>query len=131
MWSALLTESSVLRTTGLGPLVRAYLATLDSTGDVERALGDHANFLNHHAGRHEGGSSLSETCHLLKTHGPKTESELFTKGDQGDLLFTAFTRDGARSWLALHGRRFACSKQRTNAGVRNTCLLYTSDAADE
>ena len=66
VWIALLpavgeaTEDSVLRRSGLEPLVRAYLSLVDSTGDVERGLGVHADFVQHHLGAHEQGCCLSE-----------------------------------------------------------------------
>ena len=53
VWTALLpadgeaTEQSVLRRSGLEPLVRAYLSLVDCTRDVERELGVHADFVQH------------------------------------------------------------------------------------
>ena len=58
-------------------MVRSYLSLVDSTGDVERGLGVHSDFLQHHVGAHEGGCCLSEICFLLKTYGPQEESQLF------------------------------------------------------
>ena len=56
VWSRLLGEDDApLRAAGVESQVRAFLAVQDSTGDVERALGDHAAFLQHHVGAHEGG----------------------------------------------------------------------------
>ncbi len=117
VWSALLAATSsssdtqVLRATGLEPLVRSYLSLVDSTGDVERGLGTHADFLQHHRGAHEGGCCLSEICYLLKTYGPQQESALFQQGPQGELLLTDFSRTccgyGGRSMdavsLAING----------------------------
>ena len=68
VWTALLpalgeaTEQSVLRRSGLEPLVRAYLSLVDSTADVKRGLGVHANFVQHHLGAHEQGCCVSEIC---------------------------------------------------------------------
>ena len=126
VWSALLpapgssAEESVLRSSGLEPVVRAYLSLVDSTGDVERGLGVHADFVQHHVGAHEGGCCLSEICFLLKTYGPQEESVLFQQGSQGELLLTAFSRACSRLWLALHGRRFACYRRSSNAGLKKT-----------
>ena len=92
-------------------MVRSYLSLVDSTGDVERGLGVHSDFVQHHVGAHEGGCCLSEICFLLKTYGPKEERELFKQGPQGELLLTAFSRACCRLWLALHGRRFACTQK--------------------
>ena len=125
VWSALLAATSssseeVLRATGLEPLVRSYLSLVDSTGDVERGLGAHADFVQHHRGAHEGGCCLSEICYLLKAYGPQQESALFQQGPQGELLLTDFSRTCCRLWRALHGRRFACQKRRANAGIQKT-----------
>jgi hypothetical protein len=125
VWSALLpagssAEESVMRSTGLEPVVRSYLSLVDSTGDVERGLGVHSNFVQHHLGAHEGGCCLSEICFLLKTYGPQEESVLFQQGPQGELLLTAFSRACCRLWRALHGRRFACYRSRANAGAKKT-----------
>ena len=126
VWSALLptasssSDTQVLRATGLEPLVRSYLSLVDSTGDVERGLGTHADFVQHHRGAHEGGSCLSEICYVLKTYGPETESALFQLGPQGEHLLTDFSRSCCRLWRALHGRRFACYKKRANAGIERT-----------
>ena len=117
VWSALLpaagssAETSLLRSSGLEPVVRSYLSLVDSTGDVERGLGVHADFVQHHLGAHEGGCCHSEICFLLKTYGPQEESALFQRGSQGDLLLTPFSRACCRLWLGLHGRRFACTKR--------------------
>ena len=125
-WSALLPATSsssdpqVLRATGLEPLVRCYLSLVDSTGDVERGLGTHADFVQHHRGAHEGGCCFSEICFLVKTYGPQQESALFEQGPQGELLLTDFSRVCCRQWLALHGRRFTCQKRRANAGAKKT-----------
>ena len=68
VWTALLpavgeaTEQSVLGRSGLEPLVRAYLSLVDSTGDVERGLGVHSAFVQHHVGAHEQGCCASEVC---------------------------------------------------------------------
>ena len=116
VWSALLpapgssAAESVMRPAEES-VVRSYLSLADSTGDVERGLGVHADFVKHHAGAHEGGCCLSEICYLNKKYGPQEESELFKHGPQGELLLTAFSRACCRLWLALHGRRFACTKR--------------------
>ena len=56
------TRQSVLRRSGLEPLVRANLSLVDCTGDVERGLGVHADFVQHHLGAHEQGCCVSEIC---------------------------------------------------------------------
>ena len=118
MWTALLpavgeaTEDSVLGRSGLEPLVRAYLSFVDSTGDVERGLGVHADFVQHHLGAHEQGCCVSEICFLLKMFGPAEECVLFDRGPHQELLLTDFSRTCCRMWLALYGRRFSCYKTR-------------------
>ena len=98
VWSALLppvgtpAEKSALRSPSVESVVRSYLSLVDSIGDVERGLGAHADFLQHHLGAHEGGCCHSEICFLLKTYGPQEESALFQRGSQGDLLLIAFSR---------------------------------------
>ena len=100
-------------------VVRSYVSLVDSTGDVERGLGVHADHVKHHVGAHEGGCCLSEICFLLKTYGPQEGSALFTQGPQGELILTAFSRACCRLWLALHGRLFACTKKpRRDAGKK-------------
>ena len=49
------------------------------------------------------------------------KSELFQQGPQGELLLTDFSRAACRLWLALYGRRFACTrKPRKDAGKTAT-----------
>ena len=65
VWSALLpvpgssAAESVMRPAEES-VVRSYVSLVDSTGDVERGLGVHADFVKHHVGAHEGGCCLSE-----------------------------------------------------------------------
>ena len=113
-------ETQVLRATGLEPLVRSYLSLVDTTGDVERGLGTHADFVQHHRGAHEGGCCWSEICFLLKTYGPQREGALFEQGPQGELLLTDYSRVCCRLWLALHGRRFACHKRHKHDDTQKT-----------
>ena len=63
---------------------------------------------------------MSEICYLLKAFGPQTESALFQQGPQGELLLTDFSRNCCRLWRVVNGRRFACQKQRANAGKEKT-----------
>ena len=107
-----------------GPLIAFYVAITDGTGNVERLLGMHASFLEHHVGAPD--SDMSEVCLEVAREGPRTEEEIFTKDRQrpGVLLFTDWSRRCAQLWRGLHGRRFACYKERVDKGKRHTGLRW-------
>ena len=120
-WSRVMAESAVLGETGLLPVVQFYLSLSDGTGDVERGLGTHADFLKHHEGAREGEVSMAEVCLEIVSEGPSSEGELFEVGPCGELLLTEFSRECANLWLAQYGRRFTCSsKPRKDAGTTRT-----------
>ena len=125
VWDAALTASEGQDPSpldGFGPLVAFYVCVTDGTGNVERFLGTHASFLAHHAGGPD--TEMSEVCLEIAREGPKTEDEMFTRDIQKPnvLLLTDFSRRCAELWRCLHGRRFACYKQRRDKGKRNTGL---------
>ena len=101
----------------LRPLISLVVAWMDGTGTVERNLGLHRTFLEAHEGG--GDADAAEACLEIACEGPITEEEIFTKSD-GVLRLTDFSRTCARLWRSLHGRRFACYKERVNKGVRKT-----------
>jgi hypothetical protein len=80
--------------------------------------------LEHHVGAPD--SDMSEVCLEVAREGPRTEEEIFTKDRQrpGVLLFTDWSRRCAQLWRGLHGRRFACYKERVDKGKRHTGLRW-------
>ena len=98
-----------------------YLSIQDSTGDVERALGRHADFLASHVGAAEsdGGRGVAEVCLSIHSEGPQSMKEVMRTGPGGELLFTDSSRRCAQLWLATHGRRFGYRK-RSDLGKRKT-----------
>ena len=93
----------------VSPLISFVAAMMDGTGSVERFLGAHGSFLEAHEGG--GESEAAEVCLEVAREGPSTEAEMFTK--VGEVLrLTDFSRSCARLWRTLHGRRFACYKER-------------------
>jgi hypothetical protein len=101
----------------LAPVVAFYVTHPDGTGDVERGLGLHARLRGAHLGA-DGNSEAAEVCAEIRCEGPQDDSELFRKGDCNDLRFTPFSRRVAELWVQRYGRRFACQKRRSDAGVR-------------
>jgi len=114
-----------------GRLVCFYLSVTDGTGKVERQLGSLLSILNKHDGpMDEDGKTVSA---LMDVHldGPQTEAGMFTcdgaerppavpprssrrhgrhlPAESRGLQFTKFSRECARLWIQLHGRRFAAS----------------------
>ena len=100
----------------LRPLIAFFVAWTDGTGSVERFLGAHASFLEAHVGGDDVVNDAAETCLEIAREGPSTEAEMFEKVD-GVLRFTEFSRSCARLWRTLHGRRFACYKERKDKGA--------------
>ncbi len=101
----------------LRPLILFYVTITDGTGNVERLLGSHACFLEHHTGGPDG--EMAEACLEIAKEAPSTEAEMFRK-DGPTLMFTPFSRRCAQLWRALYGRRFACYKKRVDAGKKAT-----------
>ena len=106
-----------------GVLIRFYLSVLDGTGDVERGLGRLAAIQACHAGGSpEGAVSYAEASLELSVEGPQDEASVCKQPATvgGSLLLTHFSRQCAVLWQQLHGRRFACQRQRSDAGRQKT-----------
>ncbi|CAE7340466.1 unnamed protein product, partial [Symbiodinium microadriaticum] len=112
-----------------------YLSIQDGECGVERDLALLRDQLkNHEAALDRCG--LTASCLLeIKLDGPQTEQHLaerllpdaqpaaglmdpFAVGDSAVLRMTPFTRRCAQLWLAKHGRRFRCYKERSDKGTR-------------
>ena len=107
------------------PVIQLYVSHPDGTGDVERGLGCHAKFRDAHGGAPDGaGSSTPELCLEIRMDGPQDVTDLFTRSDGGTLLFTEFSRELAKTWMSMFGRRFSCQQRarkdtgRTGTGWR-------------
>ena len=99
-------------------VVEVYVALTDGTGSVERSLGAHACFLDHHQGSAD--TFMSEVCLEICRDGPSEEPDLFKRVDGGHLWLNGFSRRCAELWRAHVGRRFACYKERSDKGKRQT-----------
>ena len=99
-------------------VVEVYVALTDGTGSVERSLGAHACFLDHHQGSAD--TVMSEVCLEICRDGPAQEEDLFKPVDGGNLWLTDFSRRCAELWRAHFGRRFACYKERSDKGKHQT-----------
>ena len=99
-------------------VVEVYVALTDGTGCVERSLGAHACFLDHHQGSAD--TVMSEVCLEICRDGPAEEEDLFKPVDGGHFLLNGFSRRCAELWRAHFGRRFACYKERCDKGKRQT-----------
>ena len=103
----------------LEPVLRFYWSCRDGTGDVERSLGRLVAMQKSHCGgRPTGEIDFIELCVELHEEGPKCEEEVAAR-EGWSLLLTEHSRRCAELWLTLHGRRFACSQQRVDQGVRH------------
>ena len=102
------------------PLVTFFASITDGTGSIERYLGSHASFLEHHQGGPD--NHMAEVCLEIAKEGPAREDLLFHKDldCQGVLLLTPWSRKCCQLWRGLHGRRFACYKERKDKGKRHT-----------
>ena len=111
-------------------VVEVYVALTDGTGSVERSLGAHACFLDHHQGSAD--TVMSEVCLEICRDGPAQEQDLFTTVDGGQLWLNGFSRRCAELWRIHFGRRFACYKERSDKGKRHTGwrLLGTAKAVE-
>ena len=105
----------------LPDMVKVFVSAMDSTCGVERSLGSLKRVLDAHVGpMDEDGHTVA---YLMDIHldGPSSESDLAIRPDTGGmgvgasemmgveaaLSPTDLTRECARLWLELHGRRFA------------------------
>ena len=108
-------------------MIRIYTATLDTTGPLERGLGKLTEILQAHSGpMDEDGEHASQLAEIV-LNGPRSVEELATRSDESwspgvsesllnvesVLLPTDLSRDLARTWVSLHGRRFRCYKAST------------------
>jgi hypothetical protein len=59
----------------LSPVIAFYVSMQDGTGNIERNLGMHANFLAHHVGAAPGDQTVLSSCLELALDGPKTEED--------------------------------------------------------
>ena len=99
-------------------VVEVYVAMTDGTGSVERSLGTHASFLDHHQGSAD--TVMSEVCLEICRDGPAEEEDLFKPVDGGHFWVNGFSRRCAELRRAHFGRRFACYKVRSDKGKHQT-----------
>ena len=101
----------------LSGLVVIYLAAMDGTGDVERNLGALLRVLEAHAGPLSEDGEVASALTEILLDGPDDETSLGNRPEVGEgvqgvrdvemlLQATELTREFARHWLDLHGRRF-------------------------
>ena len=141
VWSRVLEDDFAQQHTTAGhydvlpSMIRIYVATLDTTGPLERGLGKLAEILQAHSGpMDENGEHASQIAEIVM-NGPRSLQELATKpglpsrvGSEEMQSFdvselspdqecalrpTELTREFTRTWVALHGRRFRCYKVST------------------
>ena len=118
------------------PVLSLLFCLQIGTGSVERGLGAHSTFRSAHGGGGVGGPvSWAEVCFEIWADGPKAELDLAVPAEPRDscpaesrILLTDFSRRCATLWLAKHGRRFSCYKERKDKGVR-THLRYKGSLA--
>lgn len=110
--------------TWVAPVIAFYISCLDTTGEVERGLGKHAAYVSSHVGAQEGDVSWSEACLEIACEGPASEDAFFVPGpsDSGMLLLNEFSRNCAKLWVTLNGRRFGCYKARVDRKKGGTGL---------
>jgi hypothetical protein len=88
------------------PLSDLYSSLEDATGTVERNLGMVRRMLDSHNGPMQpDGSTLSSLVEYA-LDGPRTEEELFSKGEGGELLLNGLSRELCTAWVFYHGRCF-------------------------
>ena len=103
---------------------------------MERGLGAHSKFRKAHGGGVGGEVSWAEVCFEIWADGPKAELDLAVPAEPRDsclaelqvLRLTDFSRRCATLWLAKHGRRFSCYKERKDKGGK-TLHRYTGSLA--
>ena len=102
------------------PIVKFFASITDGTGSIERFLGSHASFLAHHQGGPD--NHMAAVCLEIAKEGPAREEDLFEKDParEGVLLLTPWSRKCCQLWRSLHGRRFACYKERKDKGRHHT-----------
>ena len=117
------------------PVLSLLFCLQIGTGSVERGLGAHSKFRKAHGGGVGGEVSWAEVCFEIWADGPKAELDLAVPAEPRDscpaesrILLTDFSRRCATLWLAKHGRRFSCYKERKDKGVR-THLRYKGSLA--
>ena len=107
-------------------MVRIYLSAMDSTCGIERALGTLRKVLDAHEGpMDEDGHTIAYLMDV-RLNGPSEESELAVQpsrevgmlGVEAGLLPTDTTREFARLWVKLHGRRFALYSGKKKPGPK-------------
>ena len=121
VWATLLEAQHRQKFPSLSRVVQFYMSVLDSTGLLERGLGQVMEVCSAHSGSLDEAARTTDDIVTVYLDGPKFESELFTRADDGTLTFTPLSRACAQHWLVRHGRRFSCTqRQRKNSGARNT-----------
>ena len=107
-------------------MVKVYLSALDNTCGIERGLGALKKILDAHVGpMDEDGHTIAYLMDM-RLGGPCSESDLAIqpRGDVGELGCEAaleptdITRDFARLWVKMHGRRFGLYVTRKKPGPR-------------
>ena len=92
------------------PMLEIYLGAADSTCGVERDLGALLRILEAHGGPVDEDGTTISYCTELYLDGPSDETGIATLVD-GVLIPTDFTRECARLWSSVHGRRFRVYKE--------------------
>ena len=114
----------------LEAVLRFYWSFRDGTGDVERALGKLTAIQKSHQGGGHGDGEISytEACLEVCQEGPQSEEEVAmrSQSEGGPLLLTAFSKHCAQMWLALFGRRFACTRTRGDVGRKYPNRIHGS-----
>ena len=110
----------------LPEMVKIYISALDSTCGIERGLGALKGILEAHIGpMDEDGHTIAYLMDM-RLGGPCSESDLAIqpRGDVGELGCEAaldptdITRDFARLWVKMHGRRFGLYVTKKKPGPR-------------
>ena len=121
VWATLLEAQHRQKFPSLSRVLQFYMSVLDSTGLLERGLGQVMEVCSAHSGSLDEAARTTDDIVTVYLDGPNSESELFARADDGTLTFTPLSRACARDWLVRHGRRFSCTKHpRKNSGARNT-----------
>ena len=103
------------------PVIYLLLAVDKGTGRVERDLGQLTQYVSSANGGAEGDEVWPALCAELCADGPQREQDLFTKCDATqEFLFTPYSRECSRLWVALHGRRYGSYRVRSDLGKKQT-----------
>ena len=105
-WARLLEAQHRQKFPSLSRVIRFYMSVLDSTGLLERGLGQVMEVCSAHSGSLDEAARTTDDIVTVYLDGPKLESELFARADDGTLTFTPLSRACAEDWLVRHGRRF-------------------------